>query len=149
MHAFAQDTQATIPARLTLAQAEDLLLQRNLTVAAARYQVEASRAARLIAGYKPNPVLTVGAEQLTFYGPLHDIVGGAVARDLCFTGRPVDAHEALRMRLVSAVVPVADLPAETERFAAQIARAPRDVLLRTKAKAVRRSGVTAGGTLDL
>src|SRR5215467_8403061 len=73
MPAHAQDTQQIIPARLTLAQAEDLLLQRNLTVAAARYQVEASRAARLIAGYKPNPVLTVGAEQLTVYGPLHDM----------------------------------------------------------------------------
>ena len=93
-----------------------------------------------------HPEITFGD---VVYGPLHDIVGGAVARDLCFTGRPVDAHEALRMRLVSAVVPVADLPAEAERFAAQIARAPRDVLLRTKAKAVRRSGVTAGGTLDL
>jgi cobalt-zinc-cadmium efflux system outer membrane protein len=73
MHALAQDNQAIIPARLTLAQAEDLLLQRNLTVAAARYQVEASRAARIIAGYKPNPVLTIGAEQLTVYGPLHDM----------------------------------------------------------------------------
>ena len=83
------------------------------------------------------------------YGPLHDIVGGAVARDLCFTGRAVDAREALRLHLVSAVVPAADLPAETGRFAAQIARAPRDVLLRTKAKAIRRAGVTAGATLDL
>jgi cobalt-zinc-cadmium efflux system outer membrane protein len=60
----------TIPSRLTLAQAEDLLLQRNLTVAAARYQVEASRAARLIASYKPNPVLTLGAEQIPFNTPL-------------------------------------------------------------------------------
>ena len=92
-----------------------------------------------------HPEITFGD---VVYGPLHDIVGGAVARDLCFTGRPVDAHEALRMRLVSAVVPVADLPAETERFATQIARAPRDVLLRTKAKAIRRAAV-AGATLDL
>ena len=83
------------------------------------------------------------------YGPLHDIVGGAVARDLCFTGRAVDAREALRLHLVSSVVPAAALPAEAERFATQIARAPRDVLRRTKAKAIRRSGVTAGATLDL
>ncbi len=69
-HVHAQDPQQTIPARLTLAQAEDLLLQRNLTVAAARFQVEASRAARLIATYKPNPVLTLGAEQIPFYSPL-------------------------------------------------------------------------------
>jgi enoyl-CoA hydratase/carnithine racemase len=83
------------------------------------------------------------------YGPLHDIVGGAVARDLCLTGRAVDAHEALRLHLVSAVVAAVDLPAETERFAAQITRAPRDVLMRTKAKASRRSRVTGGPTLDL
>jgi enoyl-CoA hydratase/carnithine racemase len=93
-----------------------------------------------------HPEITFGD---VVYGPLHDIVGGAVARDLCFTGRAVDAREALRLHLVSAVVPAADLPAETERFAAQIARAPRDVLLRTKAKAIRRAGVTAGATLDL
>jgi hypothetical protein len=46
-------------------------------------------------------------------------------------------------------VPTGELPAEAARFAAHIARAPRDVLLRTKAKATRRSGVIAGPTLDL
>ena len=59
-----------IPARLSLAAAEELLLQRNLAVVAARYQIEASRAARLIASYKPNLVLTIGAEQIPFYTPL-------------------------------------------------------------------------------
>jgi cobalt-zinc-cadmium efflux system outer membrane protein len=62
----------TIPGKLTLAEAENLLLQRNLTILASRYQIEASRAARLIASYKPNPVLTVGAEQFPFYSPLAD-----------------------------------------------------------------------------
>jgi hypothetical protein len=38
-------TSATVPRRLTLAQAEQLLLQRNLAVLAARYQVDALRAA--------------------------------------------------------------------------------------------------------
>jgi len=92
-----------------------------------------------------HPEITFGD---VVYGPLHDIVGGAVARDLCFTGRAVDASEALRLHLVSAVVPAAELLAEAGRFAAQIARAPRDVLVRTKAKALRRSGITAGATLD-
>jgi hypothetical protein len=41
------------------------------------------------------------------------------------------------------------VPAEATRIAAQIARAPRHVLLRTKAKAIRRAGVVAGATLDL
>ena len=69
---IAQDAQQRIPSRLSLADAENLMLQRNLTVIAARYQVEASRAARLIASYKPNPVLTIGGEQFPVYSPLHD-----------------------------------------------------------------------------
>src|SRR5262245_43432493 len=54
---------AGIPRKLTLAQAEQLLLQRNLAVLAARYQVDALRAARLIASFRPNPTLTLGGEQ--------------------------------------------------------------------------------------
>src|SRR5262249_54270428 len=54
---------ASIPRKLTLAQAEQLLLQRNLAVLAARYQVSALRAARLIASFRPNPTLTLGGEQ--------------------------------------------------------------------------------------
>ncbi|HEY3130656.1 MAG TPA: hypothetical protein VGL91_14455, partial [Acidobacteriota bacterium] len=59
-----------IPRRLTLAESEALLLQRNLAIATSRYQIEAARAARLIASYKPNPLLTVGGEQIPFYSPL-------------------------------------------------------------------------------
>ena len=91
------------------------------------------------------------------YGPLHDAVGGGVARDLCFTGRSVDAHEARALGLVSDVVPVADLPTAAAEVAAAVARAPRDVLLRTKAKVIRRARVVLGSegadgrgrTLDL
>ena len=91
------------------------------------------------------------------YGPLHDLVGGGVARDLCFTGRSVDADEALALGLVSQVVPAADLPAATAEVADAVARAPRDVLLRMKAKVIRRARVVLGGdgadgrtrTLDL
>ena len=104
--------------------------------------------------------LRIAAETVTFshpevtfgdvvYGPLHDLVGAGVARDLCFTGRKVDAQEALRLHLVSRVVPAADLPAAAAETAQQIARVPRDLLLRTKAKAVRRSRITVEGTLDL
>lgn len=82
------------------------------------------------------------------YGPLHDLVGGAVARDLCLTGRSVSAAEALDLRLVASVVPAARTVEEARRLARLTARAPRDVLMRTKAKAVRRAGV-AGSTLDL
>ena len=68
--ADAQSTGNPLPRSLTLAQAEGLLIERNLTVLAAKYQVDASRAARLIASYKLNPTLTVGAEQIPFYSPL-------------------------------------------------------------------------------
>jgi len=83
------------------------------------------------------------------YGPLHDIVGGGVARELCFTGRVVDAQEAKTLGLVSSVVPADDLADEVTRFTDMIGRAPRDVLLRTKAKAVRRAAVVRDSTLDL
>ena len=92
-----------------------------------------------------HPEITFGD---VVYGPLHDLVGGAVARDLCFTGREIDAAEALRLGLVSRVVPVGDVLDTAHEMAASITRAPREVLLRTKAKAVRRAGV-AGATLDL
>ena len=83
------------------------------------------------------------------YGPLHDLIGGSIARDLCLTGRTMDAAEAVRLGFVSSVVSGGDLPAVAAQTAEAIARAPRDVLLRTKAKFVRRAGVVAGNTLDL
>ncbi len=92
-----------------------------------------------------HPEITFGD---VVYGPLHDLVGGAVARDLCLTGREVDASEALALRLVTTVVPPSDvLPVALAR-AALAARAPREVLMRTKAKATRRAGIV-GSTLDL
>jgi enoyl-CoA hydratase/carnithine racemase len=93
-----------------------------------------------------HPEITFGD---VVYGPLHDLAGAAVARELCFTGRPVDAAEALRLGLVASVVPLGALEAETQRYAEMVVRAPRDVLLRTKAKALRRARLTAGLTLDL
>jgi enoyl-CoA hydratase/carnithine racemase len=83
------------------------------------------------------------------YAPLHDLVGAAVARDLCFTGRKIDAAEALSFRLVSRVVSPERLATAAAEVAAQIARVPRELLLRTKAKALRTAGITVGGTLDL
>jgi enoyl-CoA hydratase len=83
------------------------------------------------------------------YGPLHDIVGGGVARELAFTGRVVDAQEAKALGLVSSVVSAEGLADEVGRFTAMIGRAPRDVILRTKAKAVRRARVVESNTLDI
>lgn len=83
------------------------------------------------------------------YAPLHDLVGGAVARDLCLTGRRIGAAEALALHLVSAVVPAAELMAEAQRWANRIARAPRELLVRTRTKIMRRAAVEFRTTLDL
>ena len=84
------------------------------------------------------------------YGPLHDLVGGAVARELTIGGREIDAAEALRLHLVGEVVEPDALRNATEAIAARVCAAPRDVLLRTKAKALRRAGFAAESpTLDL
>jgi enoyl-CoA hydratase/carnithine racemase len=93
-----------------------------------------------------HPEITFGD---VVYGPLHDLVGGALARELCFTGRVVEAAEAETLGLVSSVVPPTALMEELRRYTEQIVRVPRDVLGRTKAKAIRRSGVASGATLDL
>src|SRR5262245_52959438 len=66
----AQTPTHPLPNKLTLGDAEEMLVQRNLAVIAARYQIDANRAMRLIAAYKPNPVVTVGMEQVPFYSPI-------------------------------------------------------------------------------
>ena len=84
------------------------------------------------------------------YGPLRDLVGGAVARDLCFTGRSIDAQEALRVHLVSAVVPDGEVVGAASATAREVAQAPRDILMRTKAKALARAGIDpSSATLEL
>lgn len=84
------------------------------------------------------------------YGPLHDLVGGAVARDLALTGRELDAHEAARVGLVNAVVEPGELDAAVTEVVTRIRRAPREVLVRTKAKAIARAAIDPSTrTLDL
>ncbi|HEV2309543.1 MAG TPA: enoyl-CoA hydratase/isomerase family protein, partial [Acidimicrobiia bacterium] len=83
------------------------------------------------------------------YAPLHDLVGGAVARDLALTGRSVDAGEAERLGLVSRVVPDGSVLDEARAVAAEIAAAPRPVLEAMKAKILRRANVAMSATLEL
>ena len=83
------------------------------------------------------------------YAPLHDLVGGSVARDLCLTGRSIDAEEARALRLVSSVVEPDEVLPTALAIAERTAEAPRDVLVRTKAKALRRAAIEVEGTLDL
>lgn len=84
------------------------------------------------------------------YGPLHDLVGGAAARELTLTGKIVDAAEALELRLVGAVMANDALLGEARKLARRIAGSPREVLMHTKAKIVDRMGIRAGtSSLDL
>ena len=84
------------------------------------------------------------------YGPLHDLVGGAVARELVLTGRQVDAAEALRLHLITEVTDPAELTGRAMELARQVSRAPREILVRNKAKFTARSGISPDApTLDL
>jgi enoyl-CoA hydratase len=84
------------------------------------------------------------------YRPLRDLVGGSVARDLVLTGRRIEAGEALAVGLVNRVVPAADLLETAVGVAADIALAPREFLVRTKAKIIAAAGISATlRTLDL
>jgi enoyl-CoA hydratase len=58
--------------------------------------------------------LSVGASQLP------RLVGAAMAKELIFTARTVDAEEALRIGLVNHVVPLADLETEVIAMAEAI-----------------------------
>jgi enoyl-CoA hydratase len=83
------------------------------------------------------------------YAPLHDLVGGSVARDLALTGRRIDAEEALTLGVANRVVPREDVVGAARAVAAEIALAPRDTLLLMTAKIRRRARITADATLDL
>lgn len=83
------------------------------------------------------------------YSLLHDLVGGAVARELCLTGREVKADEALALRLVTKIVPRERLEAETAALAALVTRSPREVVISTKRKIIARARIGGGGTLEL
>lgn len=62
---------------------------------------------------------TVGATQR-----LPRIVGRRLAKELMFTGREVDAAEALRIGLLNRIVPAAELAAAVDELANDIASAP-------------------------
>ena len=79
------------------------------------------------------PEVTLGFNPSYGIARLLDVVGGGPARDLLLTGRSVDAAEALRMGLVTRVVPDGTLAAAAEELAAGIARHPRSGLAASKA----------------
>lgn len=57
-----------LSAQITLERVIDRFLQRNLSVEAARHQVEAARAEQIAARIRPNPGLTISAENVKLSG---------------------------------------------------------------------------------
>jgi len=80
------------------------------------------------------------------YRPLADLVGGGLARELCLTGRVLDAAEARAVRLVTDVVDPADVVSRALAVAEAVAGGDRAALRRTKAKAVARAGIAPNDT---
>jgi enoyl-CoA hydratase len=83
------------------------------------------------------------------YAPLHDLVGGAIARDLVLTGRKIEAEEALRLGIVTRLAAPEALMAAAMEVAKTVAKAPRDALMRTKAKFRDRARIDFRTTLAL
>lgn len=81
-----------------------------------------------------HPEIKFGAP--TLFGPLAAIVGGGMARDLALSGRRIDATEAHRIGLVSAVVEPERLLDAAKAAAAVIAEAPLGTLAGVKASII-------------
>jgi enoyl-CoA hydratase/carnithine racemase len=64
---------------------------------------------------------------------LVDLVGYSRAAEICLTGRRVEADEALRIGLASAVVPLAELDQAVERTVTAVLAVNRDAAAETKA----------------
>ncbi len=85
-----------------------------------------------------HPEIKFGAPPL--FTPLQWIVGAGIARDLCLTGRRIDAAEAHRLGLVSTIAD--NVLDEAKSTARVIAEAPQAALEATKRYLVTNSGVT-------
>lgn len=79
------------------------------------------------------PEITLGFNPSYGIARLLDVMGGAHARELLLTGRAIDAAEALRMGLVTRLVPDGTLERAAADFAAEVARHPRGGLAASKA----------------
>lgn len=77
-----------------------------------------------------HPEIKFGAPVL--FGPLREIIGGGFARELCLTGRRIDAEEALRIGLVNMVVSAERVIEEAIAVAGSIAEAPLAAVKATK-----------------
>jgi enoyl-CoA hydratase/carnithine racemase len=87
-----------------------------------------------------HPEIKFGAPPL--FTPLQWVVGAGIARELCLTGRRVDAAEAQRIGLVNTIVDAENLEETAMSTARVIAEAPQPALEATKRYLVSSPGVT-------
>jgi enoyl-CoA hydratase/carnithine racemase len=85
-----------------------------------------------------HPEIKFGAPVL--YGLLRETIGGGLARDLCLSGRRIDAAEAHRIGLVSRIVESGQLTAVCHEVAEEIAEAPPGALKALKRQIVESFG---------
>jgi enoyl-CoA hydratase/carnithine racemase len=78
-----------------------------------------------------HPEVPMGA--VPIYTPLKDVVGAGWARELCLTGRRIDAKLAQEIGLVTEVVEPDDLMTRAQQTAEKIAAVPLTTLKATKA----------------
>ena len=93
-----------------------------------------------------HPEIKFGSPVL--FTALRDIIGGGLARELCFTGRRIDSAEALRIGLLNQVVPSERLLEEAKVVARTIAEAPRSGLEATKAMIIQCSEAARGWQME-
>ncbi|HEV7722170.1 MAG TPA: enoyl-CoA hydratase/isomerase family protein [Iamia sp.] len=83
------------------------------------------------------------------FGPLRELVGGALARELCLTARRVELDEAERVGLVNRVAGEGGAVALALELATAIAGRPRADVRALRAKIVAATGLAAAPTLAL
>src|SRR5262249_4072916 len=112
-----------------------LLVQYNLTVTTARFGVESARAQRLIAAVRPNPTLTLGAEQFDLNAPGRNLFSNSnAAANRTYTSRLDQVFERGNKRVL-----------RTEAAAFQVQAAEAQVLdtIRTQLLQLRQAFYTA------
>lgn len=128
-------SQVDVPRQLTLEAAEQLLVQYNLAVVAARYGVDTARAQRLIASVRPNPTLTLGAEAFDLRSPGRNVFSNSdSASNRLYTVRMDQVFERGNKRL---------LRTEAAEFQVQAAEAQVLDTIRTQLLQLRQAFYTA------
>ena len=80
------------------------------------------------------PELSIGIPPS--YAAVRAAIGPAAARELCLTGRVIDAEEALRLQVVSEVVPDDEFGERALTLAKRISEMPREAQVETKRRII-------------